>query len=335
MKTELVARAQQKTQSQNRSLPSSLESSSAKSNLSRSASSASATNMKQKPASKSHSHSSDKQSPLSVGHKPLGPRLSQSNGALPAKSLTSLEESEMSSEDYSASDNSSFTGGTGGSIHDWTTPSPVPPIGNGLIFERPPVLPPRILDTRPFSPCSTTSSSSSSASGYNVPRRAYLPPTPPLAGQPHYMHVKRSEMDEDNDYMTMNSALRRKTPPTKIEPEYDEEEEEEEDESDDEEYIDGEYVDEYTNMQSASRTTSTQNTAARKNGPVDFADQYMRMVPIPGTMVGTLTRDKGDSSNSRASSVPPSLPPQMSSRFRELGIIDSSVSSSRESNNTA
>ena len=322
MKTELVARAQQKMQSQNKSLPSSLEGT-PQSNLSRSASSASAMNMKQKhplAATTSHAHNSSSSS----GHKPLAPQLSHSNGALPAKSSASLDESETSSEDYSASDNSSSftggTGGTGGSLHDWTIPSPILPTGNGL-FERPPLLLPRMLDGRPFSPCSTSSSSSSSTSGYNVPRRACLPPTP-LTIMPRYMHVKRTEMDGDSDYMTMNSALRRKTPPTDTKD--NDEEEEDESEEEDEEYVDGEYAEEYTNMHSVAQT--------------EIPDQYMRMVPIGGAQVGTLTRDAGDPGSSRSSSVPPSLSPQMSSRFREVTIIDSPntfpPSTSRDSTNT-
>ena len=324
MKTELMARAQQKTQTQtqtqNRSLPSSLESVATGTNLSRSVSSASAMNMKQKHplAANSHVHSNGQTSSPAAGQKaPLDSRLSHSNRPLPAKSSASLEESETSSEDYSPSDNSSSFTGTGGSLHDWTTPSPTPLTGNGL-FDRPPILPPRILDGRPFSPCSTTSSSSSSTSGYNVPRRAYLPPTPPSPslGQPRYMQVKREEMDSDSDYMTMNSALRRKTPPTTGETPGNEDEEEKEEEEDDEEYAD-EYLDTYTDMQSAPTDT-------RKDTPSDNADQYMRMVPIGGVQIGTPTRSCGDPAHpTQLSSVPPSPPPQIASRFRELTIMES------------
>ena len=136
-------------------------------------------------------------------------------------------------------------------------------------------------------------------------------------------------MDADGDYMTMNPALRKKTPPTtrkviengkEEEKEEKKEEEEEEEEENDDEYVDDEYVDGYTDMQSA-----------KTNIPTDFADQYMRMVPIGGSEMGTLTRTSADltrnSSNftqtGRASSLPPSPPPQMASRFREMKIIES------------
>ena len=313
MKTELMARAQQKTHSQNKSLPSALSEN--QSNLTRSISSVSDGKLKrQHPLTAStHAHTNG-QTPSPSGQKhPLSPRLSHSNETFPIKSSASLEESETSSEDYSASDNSSSFTGTGGSLHDWTTPSPTPLTGNGL-FERAPLLPPRISsDGRPFSPCSTTSSSSSSTGGYNVPRRAYLPPTPSSSGKPHYMKVKRDQMDGDSDYMTMNPALMKKTPPI-ADKEVDEEEEKKEEEND-EEYVDQEYVDTYTDMQSAQTDI-----------PADFADQYMRMVPIGGSQLGTLTRSNGGGQTGRPSSVPPTPPTPIASRFTELKIIESSSS---------
>lgn len=322
MKTELMARAQQKTHSQNRSLPSSLESVAHRTNLSRSVSSASSmsTGKQNHPlAANTHATTNGQPSPLAGQKPPLGPRLSHSNGVFPVKSSASLEESETSSEDYSPSDNSSSFTGTGGSLQDWTTPSPISFAGNGL-FERPPMVPPRISDGRPFSPCSTTSSSSSSTSGYNVPRRSYLLPPPTSSSVPHYMKVKHDLMDADGDYMTMNPALRKKTPPTtrkEMENGKDEEKQEkkeEEEEENDDEYVDDEYVDGYTDMQSA-----------KTNIPTDFADQYMRMVPIGGSEMGTLTRNSSDVTRTgRASSLPPSPPPQMASRFREMKIIESS-----------
>ena len=130
------------------------------------------------------------------------------------------------------------------------------------------------------------------------------------------MRVKRDEMDGDSDYMTMNPALRKKTPPTAEEAaENEDEEDEEEEEENDEEYVDEEYVETYTDMQSAQTDI-----------PADLVDQYMRMVPIGGSQIGTLTRSNGGPAHSgRPSSVPPpSPPPQLASRFRELKIIESS-----------
>jgi hypothetical protein len=314
MKTELMARAQQKTHSENKSLPPSLSTN--PSNLSRSTSSVSDGKRQGHPLTASTHMQSNGQTSSSSGQKaPLGPRFSHSNGAITTKSSASLEECETSSEDYSPSDNSSSFTGTGGSLHDWTSPSPTPFAGNGM-FERTPILPPRISDARPFSPCSTTSSSSSSTSGYNVPKRSCLPPPPTSSsGTPHYMKVKHDEMDGDSDYMTMNPALRKKTPPTAEEAaENEDEEDEEEEEENDEEYVDEEYVESYTDMQSA-----------RTDIPADFADQYMRMVPIGGSQIGTLTRSNGGPAHSgRPSSVPPPQPPQLASQFRELKIIESS-----------
>ena len=300
LKTELQARAQQKVQSQAKSLPSSHEP--VKSKLYRSCSIASAT----KPPASNTQVQHAPQSSNSGGHKPLSTHLSHSNGALPPRSGRLLmDDSDTSSEEYSPSDNSSSftgdtggTGGTGGSIHDWTMSSPIP---MGGLFDRPPHLPLRVSDTRPFSPCST-SSSSSSMSGFNIQRRSYQPALPSRHQQhPHYMPVNREEMDGEGDYMTMNPRHTKGQLSSEDTTDSGEAEEVEEYE----EVVGEEENDSgYTDMHSAQTKSA------------NFPENYMHMVPLGAGQTATLTRN-------RSEPLPPPLPPHTSSRFREIEVLES------------
>ena len=273
MKAELVYRAQQKQQ--NKSLPSSHILGEAKVVRSRSLrSTTSSPRIEQAPS-----------------HSPLTVQVSHMNGAS-ARAVASPEESETSSEEYSPSDNSSSYTGTGGSVRDWTTCTPSPTPG---MFERAPVLPPRVLDSRPFSP-SSTCSSSSSASGYHVPRRLSQPALP--RGQ--YMEVNRDTMDGDSDYMTMNIGLQR------IQLTQDDNEEDAE----------------YTDMRSAGKIMLFDESSSDEI-PSEFVEQYLRMVPNGDSQTATLTRGHFQPLGDRPSTPPP-LPPHAALRFREQEIIQSS-----------
>ena len=207
----------------------------------------------------------------------------------------SVEESETSSEDYSPSDNSSSY--TSGSVPDWTicSPSPIP---SGQ-FDRPPALPSRVLESRPFSPSSTSSSSSSSTSGY-VPHRL----AQPAPSQTHYMHVNRSKVDAESEYMTMELGLKRVqlTAEGRVgEVETDE---------------DSGYMD----MHSAGRAYL--ENLSPDDIPPESVEQYMRMAQKGDGQTATLTRNRSEPLIER-SSTPPLLPPHASSRLREFDILDS------------
>ena len=257
MKAELVKRAQQKQHSQNRSLPTSYES--VQPNLSKSNFALTSSDPHVASTSSQPTSPQPLQKPCALGGHSVS-----SNGIYPASIAGASD--ETSSEEYSPSDNSSSYTGTGGSLQDWTTSTSSPFSGGSLERPNPPI-PPRAQEIRPFSPSSTSSSSSSSTSGYNVHRRHLQ--VPPNAN-PQYMRVNYAQMDEENDYMTMNQGLKRMQLTHTGEDEDDTG---------------------YTDMQSAGGVPlySTPSSV-----PVEYMDQYMRMVPNPDCKTATLTRNRSD-----------------------------------------
>ena len=283
-----MARAQQKQQTQNKSLPSSLDQ--IKPNLGRSSSAVGSANLPLSPL-----YASGGLPPARACSPLQQQQRSHSNGALPVTSAP-LEGSDTSSEDYYPSDNSSSFTGTGGSICDWTTPSPVPSV------ERIPPLPPRSTNGRPFSPSSSTTSSSSSSSVYNVPRHSLQGH---LSLQPHYMSVNREQVEEESDYMTMQHGVTR----LQLSSEKMENEEEE-----------------YTDV-SCAKTTPLHTAPGKVSS--EFADmEYMQMIPIGDSQTATLTRSRGEVCANRSTSTAPPLPPHASTRLREFEILDSPTATS-------
>ena len=114
--------------------------------------------------------------------------------------------------------------------------------------------------------------------------------------------------------MTMNPGHRRnqvssEDAPDSGAPDDDEEEEDEEDDYENTEEDDSGYTD----MHSA-RTASS-----------DFAEQYSHMVPFEAGQTATLTRNRPESQST--STLPPPLVPELSSRLREIDIIESTPNS--------
>ena len=174
-----------------------------------------------------------------------------------ARSVASLEESETSSEEYSPSENSSsYTGGTGGSAKEWPlplTPSPIP--GS---MDRPPPIPPRVGNGRPFSPCSMSSSSSSSHSGYQVTRTMSQPFPDTRA---HYMKLTATvDLTGDGEYMTMNRTHR---------------------------LVDEEEEAGYTDMQSAGSVPLYDSTP----DDLEYVVNSLHEIAGSGNQCGTLTRN--------------------------------------------